>query len=120
MADLSNEEKKKLVNNFRFNFERALADCANSRTPDLPELQSSDGDISYGTRHLKIEVTDNFRLLVNHFCSEEADCMYSQSYWPFFDEGDRLRYTTNPDSPGHSDPKALADECLEKFISESK
>ncbi len=111
------EERKRKVNNFRFQFEKALAVSGRRLSAEYPLIEVSElGDVRMGTKHLRVEVTNSYRLIIKHFCSEEADCLYSITYWPYFEQNEQVRYTTNPDDPGFSDPSEFADHCLIQFI----
>lgn len=111
------EERKKKVNLFRFQFEKALAASGKRLSTKSPFIEVSEaGVVSMGSRSLRVEVTSSYRLIIGHFCSQEADCLYSFTYWPYFDQNEEVRYTTNPDDPGFSDPSKLAEHCLKQFI----
>jgi hypothetical protein len=116
-VDKSQEEKKKEVNRFRHEFDKSLFSAAKERAEVSPKLQVDDsGGIAFQTRYLKTEVTDTYRILIDHYCSIEQDFVHHLSFWPYFDEHNNVRYTRDPDNPGFSDPKQMAIYCIDEFV----
>lgn len=117
---LSQDEKKKAVNGFRHAFERALPEAARDISADFPHLSVDETvGISCLKRFFNTEVTDSYRILIDHRCSDEEDFVHHQSFWPYFDDKNTVRYTLDPDSPGFSDPSEMARFCIQDFVKQS-
>lgn len=118
--DLTENDKKTAVNRFRHAFEKALPEVARKLTADYPQLNVDEGGgISCLKRIFKTEVTDSYRILIDHWCSDEQDFVHHQSFWPYFDDKNSVRYTLHPDTPGFSDPSEMAQYCIDDFVKQS-
>ncbi len=118
--ELSQDEKKKAVNRFRHEFEMVLPEVARQLSAENPRLIVDDGGgISYLKRTFKTEVTASYRILIDHWCSDEQNFVHHLSFWPYFDDKNRVRYTLEPDSPGFSDPSEMAAFCMNDFVKQS-
>ncbi|MGH7488347.1 MAG: hypothetical protein ACREMY_22535 [bacterium] len=108
------EHRKGDLRRFRIAFTKALPLVARDRARECPGLEVSEhDDISFKNRQLRIESLWNYRLILEVFCT---DLDYSISFWPYFDEMERVRYTVDPDNVGFSDPVEFARHCVSEFI----